>query len=100
MTRLDEISTAIGELREGQRQAERDRERMRETMEQLDESVRALAGTVSTATRTIADMQPQVEWSRRTRWIGLGILLAVGTLGGIIGSKIQGLFAMINGGGN
>jgi hypothetical protein len=97
---LDEISVAIGELRQGHAMAAEERRELRKALGDLTATVSANTAAVAAATTAIAAMAPQVEAGKRARWVGIGVLGAIGALTGALGSKIGMLLGIVSGGGH
>lgn len=97
MGALDEISLAIGELRSGQENAQEERREIKSVIGNLSTTLAANTVALAAVTAAIAALAPKVEASMRDRWIGYGVLLGIGTLGGAVGGKIQTFIGMIGG---
>lgn len=98
MGALDEISVAIGELRQGQESAQEERREIKRALADMRSALSANTIALAAATTAIATITPKVEATTRDRWIGYGVLLGIATIGGAVGSKMQAFLTMIGGG--
>ena len=99
MGALDAISAAIGELREGMRAADRDREVTRTATNNLSAEMLRLRLDVQELTTAMKEIGPKVQRSWYERTLTIGVLLGIGTTGGVIGSNIKALMSMLSWGG-
>lgn len=94
--KLDEISTAIGELRSDVRSMSRSMDRDRETaderhrentdnLEQVSVRVESLEDTVKPLAKTVSAMEPIVQGILIKGWMRAGAIGVLGTIAGIAG---------------